>query len=287
MPELPEVETIRKTLRSCLVGRRVDEAVFRREDIIEMPDDALQQAGGDVCGAAESFSEGSVIREVGRRGKYMLLRFASGGGWAVHFGMSGSMCRADNEDPADKHTHVIWQLDDGVQIRYRAPRRFGRWIMTAEDPACWLNPRLGVDALDECLDQERFRQILRGSRRRIKSRLLDQSLIAGVGNIYADELLFRAGIHPARRINSLSDDDWQNLYKATQAVLSEAIKHCGTTFDSFRDGYGQPGANEVNLKVYGREEQQCLRCCESIRKIRLEGRGTHFCPGCQPEESES
>lgn len=284
MPELPEVETIRKTLQPWLSGRKITEAVFRRDDMIEVCD-GQHPPEGAMCDSAESFCTGSVIQEIDRRGKYLLLRFSEGGGWAVHFGMSGSMFRADKDEPVDKHTHVVWSLDDGGQVRYRAPRRFGKWVLTETDPVCALTSRVGVDALDNSLDADEFKQILNGSRRRIKARLLDQRLIAGLGNIYADEALFGAGVHPARRTDSLRAGEWGNLFEATRAVLLQAVEHCGTTFNSFRDGCGRPGENEANLRVYGRGGEGCLRCSEKIRKIRLEGRGTHFCPGCQSHKS--
>ncbi len=274
MPELPEVETIRKSVKPHLLEKRVQNALFYRSDILR---------GSEDCpiSSAQEFTKGKRIRDVGRCGKYLILMFQGGEGWAVHFGMSGTLSMSEVSGSTDKHTHVVLHLEDGSYLNYRAPRRFGHWLMCKGSVDQALNKKIGKDALSGELDSELFTSILGGSRARIKSRLLDQGLIAGLGNIYTDESLFRAQIHPIRPADSLKKKEWEDLHESVTVVLREAIDNCGTTFDAFRDGRGQPGENSVNLRVYGREGESCTRCEHKVQKIKVVGRGTHICPGCQ------
>lgn len=276
MPELPEVETIRRSLAPHVLEARVEDASFLRDDIIEGA-----ERGRVTAGSARRFTEGAVITGLDRMGKYLLMELDGSRGWAVHFGMSGSLVSHPEESVPARHTHVILGLDGGAQLHYVCPRRFGRWVMCGEDLRAAVSGRVGVDALDPSLDSTTLRELLAGRGAPIKARLLQQKLVAGLGNIYVDEALFRARIHPERRAVSLTEDEWGNLLESVRTVLLEAIGHRGTTFSSYRDGDGRTGSNQHRLAVYGRRGGRCPRCSETVGRIEVRGRGTHFCPSCQ------
>ncbi len=271
MPELPEVETLKRSLTPHLLGAVITEARFSRRDILEI------STGEDPS----CFTAGSQITGLGRKGKYLLVELDHRRGWAVHFGMSGTMIHYP-EVPGlvDQHTHVVWDLRARGRVCYRAPRRFGRWIMAPSDVSEVLGDRVGVDALDPNLDGDRFGALLGQSRSPIKSRLLNQRLVSGLGNIYADEALFSAGVDPIRRASTL-EGRWEGLLESVRGVLTEAIRHRGTTFSTYRDGQGCEGRNRQHLSVYGRAGQACPRCAALIQRSVLGGRSTHYCPSCQ------
>ncbi len=272
MPELPEVETLRRSLKPHLLGAVVSGAEFFRPDILEI------EPGADPV----AFTVGAEITGLARRGKYLLVQLGHSRGWAVHFGMSGTMIHyPPGLAPVDEHTHVMWDLGDRGQVCYRAPRRFGRWIMSGSDVSAALGDRVGTDALDPDLDGSTLRALLGESRSPIKCRLLDQRRVAGLGNIYVDEALFCAGIDPTRRTSSLEEAQWEDLFLSMRRVLTQAIEHRGTTFSTYRDGQGREGENARHLAVYGRAGQECPRCAASIERSVVGGRGTHHCPSCQ------
>ncbi len=278
MPELPEVETVRRGLAPRCTGRRIGRAEFRRGDILIVP----EEAGDDPARWAAPFTGGRTIIRVGRQGKYLLLDMDGDAGWAVHLGMSGSMVVHAEDTPADQHTHVILHLDDGVEVHYRAPRRFGRWIAAPCGPALSaVQDRVGIDILDPTLDVDEFANRLGGSRATIKSRLMDQRLVAGLGNIYADEALFAAAVHPMCPASDLDVGQWATLLRCTRAVLHRALGNGGTTFSSYRDAAGRRGGHSDHLRVYGRESEDCLRCSGYVERIKVAGRSTHCCATCQ------
>ncbi len=282
MPELPEVETIRRSLGAAVVGQRVMTAEFRREDILRS--DPRTSAGSAARCAART--PGSRIRDLGRVGKHLVVHLDDDWGWIVHLGMSGTLTLSDGGPEAD-HTHVVWTTEDGSSLRFRDPRRFGGWTAAEiPPPEGVLKGRVGIDALDPELDAAAFAARLAESRSPVKCRLLDQRLVAGLGNIYVDEALYEAGIHPGTPACHLSSASWERLYWAVRRILASAIDHRGTTFSDFRDGRGLTGDNWERLRVYGRAGAACGRCGRQVEKMILRGRGTHYCPGCQGEEIE-
>lgn len=277
MPELPEVETIRRSLTPHIEGATVEDARFFREDVLE-----TSTRDRVTADAAREFTAKAVITGLDRMGKYLFMELDRSRGWGVHFGMSGSLVRHGESTVPMKHTHVILQLQGGAELHYTCPRRFGRWVMCdGTDLRRAMATRLGVDALDPSLDAPTLQELLVGRGAAIKARLLQQNLVAGLGNIYVDEALFRAGIHPERKAVSLAAGEWNSLHESVRAVLREAIEHRGTTFSSYRDGDGRTGSNQYRLAVYGRRGRRCPRCGERVKRIEVCGRGTHFCPSCQ------
>jgi formamidopyrimidine-DNA glycosylase len=269
MPELPEVETTRRGLSSQVVGRRVTAMVVR--------DGRLRRP---VAGDLPRTLEGREIRELGRRGKYLLFRFDSGS-LIVHLGMSGSLRLASGGDEVRKHDHIDLSLEGGLILRYHDPRRFGvmEW---AVNPA--LHPLLaglGPEPLGAAFTADYLHAAARGKRIAVKPFLMDGTVVVGVGNIYANEALFLAGVHPARAAGSLSAGEWGSVVEAVRRVLRQAIDMGGTTLRDFVDGHGRPGYFQQALHVYGRDGQPCPRCSVPVETRRLGQRASYFCPVCQ------
>lgn len=279
MPELPEVETVVRGLQSVLPGRSIVSVRLGKTDFIDDPV------------ALGEFLPGHRIENVERVGKFIDLNLAPASPKVkehadapshllVHLGMTGRLVVRQASDPAPPHTHVYFELDDGRELRYTDIRRFGHMSLLPDAKAAALRERLGDDALS--ISPEKFRQRLAGRRARIKALLLDQSVLRGVGNIYADESLWRARIHPARLAARLSSKDIDRLRQMIQRVLGEAIRLRGSSISDFVDSDGQPGGYQKWHRVYGREDQPCYRCGTLIRRIIVAGRSSHFCPRCQP-----
>lgn len=266
MPELPEVETIRRTLRPHVVGRTVEDVVVR--------DARLRRP---VAGEFGARLIGRRIVEVRRLGKYLLFDLDDGGIWTVHFGMSG--CLATSSAGAREHDHVQIRLSLGTRLVYNDPRRFGLMRVDRELPP--EVHRLGVDPMADGYTPELLRRICRGRRRPIKNTLMDQHCIAGLGNIYASEVLFRAGVRPGRQSRGLRIREIEAIHEATGAVLREAIGSGGSSISDYRDGEGRTGYFQLQLCVYDREGEPCLRCQATIRNRVMSGRSTFYCPRCQ------
>jgi len=278
MPELPEVETVRRSLREALRGRRIVEVerIGWPRTIAAPPPETFR-----------SLLRDRAVLDVDRRGKYVLLRLDHDETLVVHLRMTGRLTVAPADDEPDAHTHVVLRLDDGRRLVFRDPRKFGRiWLLDGEGLAA-LQGKLGPEPLDDALTAEEFRTLLRRRRGRLKPLLLDQSLLAGLGNIYVDEALWLAKLHPLRTVLSLGDDEVDSLYGAIRAVLARAVDNRGTTFSDFRDGWGYRGDNQQFLNVYDRAGQPCLRCGTPIERIVVGQRGTHLCPFCQRLEVEA
>ena len=273
MPELPEVETVRRTLETALAGRRIAEVTrITWERTIAEP-------------APELFREllrDRLVTGVERRAKYLVIKLDRDEALVVHLRMTGQLMLQAPADEPDNHTHIVLRLDDGDQLFFRDTRKFGRiWLLDAAGLEV-LHARLGPEPLDEALTTEEFRTLLRRRKGRLKPLLLDQKLIAGLGNIYVDEALWRAQLHPLRTVPSLSDDDVDHLYDAIRTVLSEAIARRGTSISDYRDALGEPGDNQNFLHVYDRAGQPCSRCGNPIERTVVAQRGTYLCPVCQP-----
>jgi len=278
MPELPEVETVRRSLREALRGRRIVEVerIGWPRTIAAPPPETFR-----------SLLRDRAVLDVDRRGKYVLLRLDHDETLVVHLRMTGRLTVAPADDEPDAHTHVVLRLDDGRRLVFRDTRKFGRiWLLDGEGLAA-LQGKLGPEPLDDALTAEEFRTLLRRRRGRLKPLLLDQSLLAGLGNIYVDEALWLAKLHPLRTVLSLGDDEVDSLYGAIRAVLARAVDNRGTTFSDFRDGWGYRGDNQQFLNVYDRAGQPCLRCGTPIERIVVGQRGTHLCPFCQRLEVEA
>jgi formamidopyrimidine-DNA glycosylase len=280
MPELPEVETVARGLRQTIPGRRIVAVRLGKTDFIDDP------------AALELNLPGRRIESVERFGKFMLLRLsaapessaqsANGDNVAallVHLGMTGHLAPRNPAEPNDKHTHVWLELDDGRELRYTDPRRFGRLAYLAGQSLRDELLRFGAEPLD--IRAEEFAKRVGTRRARVKALLLDQSVLRGVGNIYADESLWRAKIHPARLGSSLSAKEAENLRRVLQDILRHAIKMRGSSISNFLDAADEPGEYQRRHKAYGREGKSCYRCRTPIRRIIVAGRSSYFCPDCQ------
>lgn len=274
MPELPEVETTAAELRPQLLGRRIVAAHILWPRTLAWPD----------LPTLEATLPGQEIVSVGRRGKYLLIGLDSGAALIIHLRMTGRLAVVPDDDPALANPHVrAWfDLADGRHLVFTDARRFGR-IWLAAEPGQVIG-RLGPEPLDWAFTAEALAERLRGRRGAIKAVLLDQTVVAGLGNIYADEALFLAGIHPLRPAAGLAADEIAHLHEAIRLVLHEAIGNRGTTLRDYRPPYGRIGQHQDYLRVYRRTDQPCPTCGMPIRRIRVGQRSTHFCPRCQPTE---
>jgi len=271
MPELPEVESVRRRLAPLLEGRRLEQVEIRDPRLVA-PRDPREVA-------AEL--EGEAVAALDRRGKYLVVRFASGRVLLVHLRMTGSLehGRELGEDP---YRRALAVLDDGTQLAYRDVRRFGTWLLLepgADEP--YLAAKLGDEPLDETFTVERLKQRLAGRRAPIKAALLDQRTLAGMGNIYVDEALWRARIHPLRPAGELTPVQVRRLHEAIRATLELGIARQGSTLRDYRLPDGESGSMQTEFRVYGRADEPCERCGRPIRKTRVGGRGTWFCARCQ------
>jgi len=268
MPELPEVETVVRTLRPKLVGGRIASVQLSRDDIVEP--------------RGFEFGWNTVGRRIGsvdRRGKKIVFTLDDGNRFYVHLGMSGRLTLAPHGAPLLPHTHLIFDMGKRAigELRFIDPRRFGGvWWLGRDLPT---DERMGPEPLT-LRPAQLARQLSRTSRA-IKTALLDQALIAGIGNIYADEALFAARIHPERPANTLNPAEISRLNRSIKAVLNRAINHRGSTLRDYRDGNGDSGAFQKLHRVYARAGQPCSVCDTPLARIVLGGRSTHFCPSCQ------
>lgn len=273
MPELPEVEHIRQGLDAFLPGRRIERIV------ITWPGVLATHAPDTFARAVLGLTFGSVSR----RGKYLILRLAPYE-LLIHLRMTGRILAAETIQPEwEEHPHVraIFGLDGGARLYMRDLRKFGRISLVAD--AGTIVGRLGPEPLAADLSLERFSQMLSEHRRQLKPLLLDQHAIAGLGNIYVDEVLWMARLHPLRRSNTLQDLEIRLLYDALQSVLGEAVGHGGTTLRDYRGADDREGAHQNSLSAYGRTGQPCPRCSTPIVRIVVGQRGTHLCPVCQQD----
>lgn len=273
MPELPEVETIVRDLRPSLVGRVITRVELIRPSVLRFGDSRT----------LPFLLEGQAINAVARRGKFIHLRLGRGEHLVVHLGMTGTLTMAQPSTPRALHTHLILDLDNGSQLRYRDPRRFGRVLSGQPSQMTRMRalPHLGPDPLSPGFATSGVAETLRNSSRRIKSALLDQALIAGCGNIYADEACFLARVRPTRRGTTLTRLEALRLVLALPIVMRQAIRLRGSSFSDFRDGFGAKGEAHEALFVYGRGGLPCVRCRALLRQTRVGGRTTVYCQLCQ------
>lgn len=274
MPELPEVETVVRGLRALLPGRRILDVRLGKTDFIEDP------------AAIERQLPGSRIAEVRRYGKFLVIDLESSDLGAakysllVHLGMTGQLVTCLPDSRVAPHTHVFFALDDGRELRYTDIRRFGSMRILADGGHEAILGGLGLDPLE--VTKEQFVAILKTRHARIKSMLLDQSVLRGIGNIYADESLWRAKIHPMRLGANLTAEEARRLHRAVQHVLNQAIRLRGSSVSDYVDSNGERGGFQQRHRVYQRHGQKCFRCGSLIRRAIVAGRSSHFCPRCQP-----
>jgi formamidopyrimidine-DNA glycosylase len=276
MPELPEVETIAREVRPLVVGRRIVDAWF------DWPNQIKHPAPGEFVARVR----GREIVTVERRAKWIV--FALGpqldagepAVLAIQVKMTGQLDVVDDDAPRDKHVHAVMGLDDGNELRLRDPRKFGRLAVYSPEQATRVLGTLGPEPLGDELTLPEFRRLLRRRKARLKTLLMDQAFLAGVGNIYADEALWRARLHPLRSAAGLRPDRERELYVSLRDVLAEAIDRRGSSVDSYRAPSGA-GDMQHFLNVYGRTGKACPRCGRPVRRMVIGARSTHFCSWCQ------
>lgn len=271
MPELPEVETVVRDLCPRIVGRRIGALVCHFPGVLVLGDDVDPGA-----------ADGKRVESISRRGKLVLLDLEGDLGISVHLRMTGHLSIEDPKVPYRPHTHVTASLEGGEELRFVDPRRFGRVELRtrADRAATPFLLALGPEPSD--LDAETLAERLRGRRGPLKPVLLNQHVVAGLGNIYVDEILHRAGIHPRQEADRLLRREVEAVVEAMHGVLEDAIGSGGSTIRDYRSPSGLAGEFTARHRVFGRDGLPCTACGEPIRKIRLSGRGTHFCPACQP-----
>ncbi|QQE73519.1 DNA-formamidopyrimidine glycosylase [Brevibacillus composti] len=273
MPELPEVETVVRTLQRLVLGKTIARVSVLLPRIIRRPDDVEE---------FKALLAGQTIHAIKRRAKF--IQFVLDRDVLIsHLRMEGRYGLYQAEEPVEKHTHVIFHFTDGTELRYRDVRQFGTMdliplgLETAEGPLA----KLGVEPLDPNFTAEVLRGLLKGRTTKIKPLLLNQECIVGLGNIYVDESLFRAGIHPERPAGKLTAEQTARLHAAIVTTLSEAVEQGGSSIKSYVNGQGEMGMFQQSLLVYGRKGEPCTKCGTPIIRFVVGGRGTHICPACQ------
>ncbi|BDZ30715.1 bifunctional DNA-formamidopyrimidine glycosylase/DNA-(apurinic or apyrimidinic site) lyase [Lactiplantibacillus sp. WILCCON 0030] len=269
MPELPEVETVRRGLNRLVKGATIASIEVNWPKIINNDVERFKQR-----------LAGHTIEKVDRRGKYLLFRFSQGLTMVSHLRMEGNYSVMPQNEGQTTHTHVVFHLTDGRDLLYNDTRKFGRMTLvpTGEELTVAGLKTIGPEPVASDLTVAYLTEIFKRSKKMIKPLLLDQSKIAGIGNIYADETLWMSKIHPMRPANSLTDDEIVSLRQAIIDEMALAIKGHGTTVHSFSTAFGEAGQFQNHLHVYGREGEPCERCGTLIVKIKVAQRGTHFCP---------
>ena len=272
MPELPEVETICRGLRARVTGRRVIE--------VKVLEPRLRtRVGADFA----SQLTGRTITGVKRRGKYILLLLDGGSVWLTHLGMSGKLIWVEAGRRREKHDHIVAAFNGGYELRYHDPRRFGLSLMVpaTEFKSLPQIQALGPEPLDGGFDANYLYSAARNSRRKIRDLLIDQSTVAGLGNIYANEILFHAGVRPTARAWRLGRAKVERIARLTPKILRRAIRWCGTSFSDYRDAEDRYGEFQKHLRVYDREREQCKACNGTIKRVPIGSRSAFYCPRCQ------
>ncbi|HHY16282.1 MAG TPA: DNA-formamidopyrimidine glycosylase [Firmicutes bacterium] len=276
MPELPEVETIRRSLVPVVLHKPIEAAEIHYAGIVrQMGVEALQAA-----------LVGNQFVDLSRRGKYLLFQLADHRELVAHLRMTGRLIYfSDRKIPRAKHTSAVFDFGGQGQLRLEDVRKFATLDLVPRGNYEQIKGlfNLGVEPLSAEFSLQLFRELLQGRTAKIKGLLLDQSKLAGLGNIYADESLFAAGIHPERPAGSLTKKEERRLYASIRAVLTEAIANQGTTFRDYRTGYGQEGSFQNKLRIYGKKGELCPRCQTAVEHMKVAGRTSHYCPNCQKE----
>jgi len=274
MPELPEVETIRRDLLPILRGRAFT-SFWVSPDALRL---VLSPSPADLA----RLLPGKRIEDVSRRGKFLVFHLSDGLYLLVHLRMTGALLHRPAGAPPDRYVRAILSLDDGSELRFSDLRKFGAfWLVTDLSPVLG---RLGPEPLEGGLTPSLLRELTARRRAPIKSLLLDQRALAGLGNIYADEALFAAGLHPQRPASSLSESEVKRLHGAIRRVLAAALDDRGASFSDYVDASGREGRHQLRVQVFRRTGQPCYVCGREIARVKVAGRSSHFCPRCQPED---
>lgn len=273
MPELPEVETVRRSLEALITGKTIRSVTVNLPRIIRTPDDVNH---------FKTLLVGLKVHEVRRRGKFLLIDLDP---YLLvsHLRMEGRYGLYATTDSVEKHTHVILHFDDDTELRYKDVRQFGTMDVLPKQQIGSFTPLLGMgpEPLEDTFTPKVLRELVDGRNRSIKAVLLDQHAIAGLGNIYVDEVLFRARIHPERMAGTLKKVELDRLFEAIRTILQRSVELGGSSVKSYVNGYGATGGYQNELVVYGKQGNPCPTCGALIVKIRVAGRGTHFCEQCQ------
>ena len=272
MPELPEVETVCRSLRPHLLDRTIQQVTVLEPRLrVPVSRRKLRQLAG------------KRVRAISRIAKYIVLQLSGETVWLFHLGMSGKLICADPSTPRRKHDHIIAELEGGAELRYHDPRRFGLSLVAREDAIHDLPQlrHLGIDPFDPMLTAEYLYRFTRRSDRRIRDLLLDQQIIAGLGNIYANEILSRAGVKPTTRACRLNRGQIATIAAIIPNLLSDAIRWCGTSFSDYRDADDKAGEFQNHLRVYDRAGERCRSCVGVIKRIAFGNRSAFYCPACQ------
>jgi len=287
MPELPEVETIRRQLNSFLVGKKIKAVEIFLPKIIKAPQPEFEEA-----------VIGSKIKNVRRRAKILILELSSGHSILIHLKLTGQLIFQESARPRQaegeaggiknreswKYTHLIFNFFNGSRLLFNDLRQFGyvKLVKTEKLTEFLAKENFGPEPLAKSFTFKVFQDILSCKpRARVKQFLMDQKNLAGIGNIYSDEILFFAGVHPLRRVGTLKEKEIKKIFEGLKKILQKAIRHRGTSADTYFDAFGQEGKFLKELKVYGREGKNCVKCEGKIKRIKIGGRSAHFCPRCQ------
>ena len=278
MPELPEVETVKRDLQKKIKSKKIKSVVVNIEKIIKKP--SLKEFVGKT--------NNRIIQEINRRGKYIIIDLDSRGKLIIHLGMTGLLIHPYDRKFAEKeinpkHNHLIFTFSDDTQLVFNDVRRFGKVYLVSDINEVEGIAKLGIEPLDENFTQEVFIQMMRKKKSKIKSLLMKQESIAGLGNIYVNEVLHRSNIHPLRVTSSLTDEEIGKLFREIKFVLSKAVEFRGSTVadEAYRDTDGEKGKFAEKLQVYARKGEPCIKCRSIIEVIKIEGRSTFICPQCQ------
>ncbi|MGA7673264.1 MAG: DNA-formamidopyrimidine glycosylase [Nitrolancea sp.] len=279
MPELPEVETVRRNLQTLVVG-----ATIRDVELSQFTGCIAHPAPDEFVARLR----GQTIAGTGRRGKNLFLLLDTGDAVAIHLRMTGDLTVVTPDEPRGKHHHLAFLLDDGRELRFSDTRKFGRLRLLTPPEFETFKTKVGPEPLDDELTPQRFCEMLQSRGRAIKPLIMDQAFLAGVGNIYADEALYAARIHPLRAARSLSFDEASRLLHAIRIAFLDALGRGGTTIRDYRNGLGERGENQEYLQIYSLNEgDPCPRCGTPINRIVAGQRGTRFCPQCQPAPDQA
>ena len=273
MPELPEIETIKNVIGPQIKGLTIEQITLSRPEIIAHP------TADEFCAAVT----GQTISFLSRRGKFLILHLKNDSRIILHLRMTGCLLAAPPDHPMEKHTHMILRLDSGTELHFSDTRRFGRFwlIQNGEEDTYSGIGKLGLEPFDQKFDTEYLQDKLGRRKKAIKECLLDQSVIAGIGNIYSDEILFRAKIRPARPANSLTEEEWQRLAAEIPKCLSYFIEKNRISPEEYLQGKGQDYRNTPFLQVYGHGGEPCQNCGTTLVRTVISGRSSVYCPACQ------
>jgi formamidopyrimidine-DNA glycosylase len=277
MPELPEVETIRRQLNKLITGKKIKSVDVRLPKIVKAPLLAFRRALANA-----------KIKIIVRRAKIFAITLDNGWTMLIHLKLTGQMLyqkkQNTKQEAEGKYTHIVFYFSDGSRLLFNDLRQFGyiKLIKTGDLENYFLKEKFGPEPLDKKFTLAVFRKILRRRpKAKIKPWLMDQKNIAGIGNIYSDEILFAAGVHPLRRNQTLKPPEIKKIFNAIKKILTKAVKLRGTSASDYFDAYGREGNFLKELKVYGKERENCVKCNKGIKRVKINGRSAHFCPNCQ------